>query len=96
MSLATDYAQPRHRAEAELRTAMEDLHANFPSPEIDLDRMAREVSATRLDKIATLIRSLTYGEMIEFASAIWGLKPEGDAVGEADLPKMFHRWSSAK
>jgi hypothetical protein len=88
------YAQPRYREKADLRTAMEDLHANFPGPEIDLDRMAREVSATRLDKIATLIRSLTYGEMIEFASAIWGLKPQGDTIGEVDLPGMFHRWSS--
>jgi hypothetical protein len=59
---------------------------------IDLDRLEDELSRNRLSEIATLVRSLTYGEMIEFARAIWKIRPEG-AIDQNSLPTMLHLWS---
>ena len=45
------------------------------------------------DKIAELIRSLTYGDMIDFAAELW--KAAGGAEISAEtLPAIFHRWAS--
>lgn len=46
-----------------------------------------------IDEIATLIRSLTYGEMIELAQAMWKRRDEGE-VTQATLPGILHRWAS--
>ena len=51
--------------------------------------------ANRLNEIATLIRLLTYGEMMDLAAAVWKMRPEGKEVTEQELPGMFHRWSAA-
>jgi hypothetical protein len=59
---------------------------------IDLSRLEDELSRNRLSEIATLVRSLTYGEMIEFARAIWKIRPEG-AIDQNSLPTMLHLWS---
>jgi hypothetical protein len=59
---------------------------------IDLERLGNELSRNRLNEIATLVRSLTYGEMIEFARAIWRIRPEG-AIDQSSLPTMLHLWS---
>jgi len=42
-----------------------------------------------LSEIALLIGSLTYGEMIELAKAIWAVGP----ITEATLPQVLHDWS---
>jgi hypothetical protein len=52
--------------------------------------------ANRLDQIATLIRSLTYGEMMNLAAALWKMRPEGKEVTEQELPEILHRWSGNK
>lgn len=59
---------------------------------IDLARLEGELSLNRLDEIASLMRSLTYGEMMEFARAIWKIRPEG-AIDQNSLPTMLHLWS---
>ncbi len=48
-----------------------------------------------LDEIATVIQSLTYGEMIEFSEAMWKNRPEGSAVRLENLPELLHRWSTS-
>ncbi len=48
----------------------------------------------RLDDIATFVRSLTYGEMMDLAAALWKMRPEGKEVTEQELPGMWHRWST--
>jgi hypothetical protein len=50
--------------------------------------------ATRLDEIATLIRALTYGEMMDLTAALWKMRPEGKEVTEQELPGIWHRWST--
>jgi hypothetical protein len=59
---------------------------------IDLDRLEDELSRNRLGEIAVLVRSLTYGEMMELARAIWKIRPEGE-IDQSSLPAMLHLWS---
>ena len=47
-----------------------------------------------LDEIATLVQSLTYGEMIELAEAMWESRSKGD-VTQGNLPALLHRWSTS-
>jgi hypothetical protein len=54
-----------------------------------------EFARNRLNEIATLMRSLTYGEMIELAQAIWKIRPEGEEVDQSNLPMMLHLWSTS-
>jgi hypothetical protein len=49
--------------------------------------------ANRLDDIALLTCSLTYGEMMDLAAALWQMRPEGKEITEQELPGMWHRWS---
>jgi hypothetical protein len=48
-----------------------------------------------LDEIATVIQSLTYGEMIELSEAMWKNRPNGSAVTLENLPELLHRWSTS-
>jgi hypothetical protein len=50
----------------------------------------------RLDEIASLIKSLTYGEMIELAGTIWQGQVAGSPVAEDGLPGMLHRWAMCR
>jgi hypothetical protein len=54
---------------------------------------AQNQASTPLDDIAALVQTLTYGEMIELAGAIWKSRGEGAVTGET-LPPMLHRWST--
>jgi hypothetical protein len=58
-------------------------------------RRPLEIGRNRLNEIATLVRSLTYGEMIELAQAIWKIRPEGEDVDQRNLPVMLHLWSTS-
>jgi hypothetical protein len=54
-----------------------------------------EFGRDRLNEIATLVRTLTYGEMMELAHAIWKIRPEGAEIDQYNLPMMLHLWSTA-
>jgi len=56
---------------------------------------SQQQSPTPLDDIATLVRSLTYGEMIELCEAMWKIRSEGDLT-EKNLPALLHRWSISR
>jgi len=60
---------------------------NLPRPD--------EFGGDRLNEIATLVRTLTYGEMMELAHAIWKIRPEGAEVDQYSLPMMLHLWSTS-
>jgi hypothetical protein len=60
---------------------------NLPKP--------HEFGRDRLDEIATLMRTLTYGEMMELAHAIWKIRPEGAEIDQYNLPMMLHLWSTS-
>jgi hypothetical protein len=69
--------------------------AGLPTREDELSRNRLQLGRDRLNEIATLMRSLTYGEMIELAQAIWKIRPEGEEVGQHNLPMMLHMWSTS-
>jgi hypothetical protein len=46
----------------------------------------------RMDKIAELTRSLTYGEMIEFAAELSKAAGEKEITAET-LAEVLHRWA---
>lgn len=48
-----------------------------------------------LNEIAALISSLTYGEMIELADALWNARPEGSSMTKDTLPTLLHKWSTS-
>jgi len=52
--------------------------------------------ANPLDEIALLVRSLTYGEMMDLAAALWKVKPEGKDLDGETLPGTLHRWSNER
>ncbi len=45
-----------------------------------------------IEKIAQLIRLLTYGEMIELAAGLWNAAGDGEITAKA-LPVILHRWA---
>jgi hypothetical protein len=61
---------------------------------INLTRFEDELNRSRLDEIATLVRALTYGEMMELAQAIWKIRPDG-TIDQQSLPMMLHLWSTS-
>jgi hypothetical protein len=52
------------------------------------------MAANPLDNIATLVRLLTYGEMMDLAAAVWKAKPDGKELDGETLPGTLHRWSA--
>ncbi len=71
---------------------------NHWNTEVALDPRDRRQQPMRkpLDKIASLIRSLTYGEMMELAEALWKGLPESSAVTQETLPVMLYCWSISR
>jgi len=63
--------------------------------EVDLYKLEHELNRNPLNEIATLMRALTYGEMMELAQAIWKIRPEGENVDQDSLPMLLHRWSTS-
>jgi hypothetical protein len=61
---------------------------------INLHRFEDELTRNRLNEIATLVRALTYGEMMQFANAICKIRPEG-TIDQHSLPMMLHLWSTS-
>jgi hypothetical protein len=65
------------------------------SGRVNLHRPEIELGRSRLNEIAMLVRTLTYGEMMELAHAIWKIRPEGEEVDQYNLPMMLHLWSTS-
>jgi hypothetical protein len=63
-------------------------------PPINLDKLENELNRDRLKEIAILVRSLTYGEMMELTQAIWNVRPEG-VIDQQSLPMRLHLWSKS-
>jgi hypothetical protein len=63
---------------------------------INLRKFQEQLNRNRLDEIAALVLALTYGEMIEMASAIWQTQPDGSAITQENLPALLHRWSKSR
>ena len=62
----------------------------------NLQDIMEQPGRRRLDSIAALVTTLTYGEMIEMAEAIWTMQSDGAALTQETLPALLHRWSQAR
>jgi hypothetical protein len=63
---------------------------------VDMPPVKEAITRKPLDEIATLVRSLTYAEMMELAEGIWKTKPEDAAITAENLPVILHKWSQAR
>ena len=63
---------------------------------VNLSKLQEQLLRRPLDEMATLIRGLTYGEMIELSEAIWRTQPEGVPITQENLPALLHRWSKTQ
>jgi len=87
--------QAEHIAPKELRPALGPPHA-MSAAISDQRKLDEELCRRPLDEIAEVIRALTYGEMIEFATSMWNVKPDGSSLTEANLPALLYRWSISR
>jgi hypothetical protein len=63
---------------------------------VRLARFQDHQGRKRLDEIAAMLLTLTYGEMIDLADALWQAQPEGSSITKDNLPALLHRWSKAR
>src|SRR5258707_531491 len=56
-------------------------------------RERQGVEMEQIDRLAKLMRCLTYGEMLEFASALRKAARDREITAET-LPTIIHRWAS--
>ena len=63
---------------------------------VNLRKFQEQLARSPLDEIATLVGSLTYGEMIELSEAIWRAQPGGSAITLENFPALLHRWSKSR
>jgi hypothetical protein len=56
----------------------------------------QQLMRTALGEIATLVRSLTYGEMMELSEGIYKGSVEGSAVTQQNLPVLLYCWSISR
>jgi hypothetical protein len=80
---------------ASLLTA-EELASEEPSPVVDLRRLEAELGRKRLDEIADVVRTLTYGEMMQLAESMWNVRPGDAELTEHNLPAVLYRWSTSR
>jgi hypothetical protein len=66
------------------------------SASVNLRGYHDEPSCSRLDEIAKIIRTLTYGEMLELAASLWRVNSHESDISESDLPGVLHRWSASQ
>ncbi len=94
----SEYRPKQLRAAGAGGTDSEDYFGDEPDsldgfPDgINLQTLEGELTRNRLNEIATLVRALTYGEMMDLAQAIWKIRPDG-AIDQQSLPMMLHLWS---
>ncbi len=74
-----------------------DLDSQEPvPPAVDLRKLEAELGRRRLDEIADVVRTLTYGEMMELATSVWNVRPDGSELTESNLPAVLYRWSTSR
>ena len=77
-----DELEPWNTARADLAAAVAETNRQI------------RANTDRLGEIAALVRSLTYGEMMEM---VGGLKTTGTELpAETELAAVLHRWASGK
>jgi len=89
---AVDYRPPHARQHpidldqlAETMNRPEMLRPAFDDPPV--------LAIDPLDDIGSLVRSLTYGQMIDLAAALWSAKGDREITADT-LPAILHSWAT--
>jgi hypothetical protein len=90
-SRAPEHAPARGPASSDL-----DVEHAPTSGAVDLQQLQEQLALKPLDEIASLVRGLTYGDMIELCETIWKAQPEASPVTLENLPALLHRWSKSR
>ena len=85
-------AEAEHAADSNIHRPMGADEGTGPESAVILRKLEAELGR----RIARLVRSLTYGEMIELASSMSEVEPKGSAITADNLPNMLYRWSTAR
>ena len=76
---------------------VDDKVSTSPPLPRDLQQLQQQPTPTPLDQIATLVQSLTYGEMMELSEGICKGSVEGSAVTtQENLPALLYCWSLSR
>jgi hypothetical protein len=86
------------RSEAFRRDALGREQADEMDTEssVNLQTLAQQLERRPIDEIAALVRTLTYGEMIELAEELANAQLEGSDISKNALPSVLHRWSTSR
>ena len=57
--------------------------------------VAEPLERQTIDSIAELLRTLTYGEVIELSEGLWDVRPQTD-LSKDSLPALLHRWAMSR
>src|ERR1700676_470173 len=88
-------AEAEHAAEDNFRPPMGADGGAVPESTVIMRKLEAELGRRPVEEIARLVRSLTYGEMIELAASLLEVQPEGSVITADNLPNMLYRWSTA-
>jgi hypothetical protein len=89
-------AEAEHAADSNIHRPMGADEGTGPESAVILRKLEAELGRRPIEEIARLVRSLTYGEMIELASSMSEVEPKGSAITADNLPNMLYRWSTAR
>jgi hypothetical protein len=64
-------------------------------PEPILEPLPSSPSLTKTEEIKLLVRSLTYGEMMELCTDIWGRSPGELAISQGAAPVVLWAWATS-
>jgi hypothetical protein len=96
LRLAAGGAAPASLPTGPLPNAEEMASEEPAPPVVDLRRLEEELGRKRLDEIADVVRTLTYGEMMELAESMWSVRPGDAGLTEHNLPAVLYRWSTTR
>jgi hypothetical protein len=71
------------------------LPAKRAVQQVVVQRLAEPLQRQTIEEIAALLRTLTYGEMIELAEGLWEARPLTD-FSKDSVPALLHRWAMSR
>lgn len=97
----TQLPRSMHPRDMEEHEATDYMAVDFAIPaertRVSLEKLAAEIQGMPLDRIAEMVRALTYGEMIEAAEAIGTLfRAKGIDASEQIVAGILHDWSKQR
>jgi hypothetical protein len=70
------------------------LPAKRAEQQLFVNRLPDQFERVTIDVIAELLRTLTYGEMIELAGGLWDARSLD--ISKDSLPALLHRWAMSR